>query len=164
MIYVSAGYPDKVLKALELQPEGPPRVAWTYKKGIAYVASNLLYEGRVYLTNDQGSLTCLDAKTGALVYEGGRAPAQGGYMASLVAVSGKILMINRDGDGGWIKAGPVHEVLANNTVDEAVYATPAIVGDRIYIRGEQASVGDREEDGLGARSVRSGTHRQLAGR
>jgi hypothetical protein len=58
-------------------------------------------------------------------------------MASLVAVAGKILMINRDGDGGWIKAGPVHEVLTQNTVDEPVYATPAIVGDRIYIRGEK---------------------------
>jgi outer membrane protein assembly factor BamB len=138
MVFVTAGYPDKVLKALELQPDGkPPRVAWTYNKGIAYVASNLLYEGRVYLTNDQGVLTCLDAKTGELIYEGGRAPAQGFYMASLVALGGKILMINRDGDGGWVKAGPVHEVLAQNTVDEPVYATPAIVGDRIYIRGER---------------------------
>ena len=138
MVFVTAGYPDKVLKALELQPGGkPPRVAWTHNKGIAYVPSNLLYEGRVYLTNDQGVLTCLDAKTGELVYEGGRAPAQGYYMASLVAVAGKILMINRDGDGGWIKAGPVHEVLAQNTVDEPVYATPAIVGDRLYIRGEK---------------------------
>ena len=138
MIYVSAGYPEKVIKALELQAGGqPPRVAWTYKKGIAYVASNLLYDGRVYLTNDQGSLTCLDAKTGALIYEGGRAAAQGAYMASLVAVNGNILMVNRDGDGGWIKAGPVHEVVASNTVDEPVYATPAIMGDHVYLRGEK---------------------------
>ncbi len=138
MVFVTAGYPDKVLKALELQDGGkPPRVAWTHNKGIAYVPSNLLYEGRVYLTNDQGVLTCLDAKTGELIYEGGRAPAQGHYMASLVAVSGKILMINRDGDGGWVKTGLVHEVLAQNSVDEPVYATPAIVGDRIYVRGEK---------------------------
>jgi outer membrane protein assembly factor BamB len=138
IVYLSAGYPEKVLKALELQPDGkPPRVAWTYNKGIAYVASNLLYDGRLYLTSDQGVLTCLDAKTGAVVYEGGRAPAQGFYMASLVAVGGKILMISRDGDGSWIKAGPVHEVLAQNTVDEPVYATPAIVGDHLYIRGER---------------------------
>lgn len=138
MVFVTAGYPDKVSKALELQLGGkPPRVAWTHNKGIAYVPSNLLYEGRVYLTNDQGVLTCLDAKTGEVLYEGGRAPAQGHYMASLVAANGKILMISRDGDGGWIKAGPVHEVLAQNTVDEPVYATPAIVGDRIYIRSEK---------------------------
>jgi hypothetical protein len=58
-------------------------------------------------------------------------------MASLVAVGDKILMINRDGDGGFVKAGPVHEVLSQNTVDEPVYATPAIVGDRIYVRGER---------------------------
>ena len=77
MVFLTAGYPDKVLKALELQPDGkPPRVAWTSNKGIsAYVASNLLYEGRVYLTNDQGVLTCLDAKSGEVVYEGGRRPA-----------------------------------------------------------------------------------------
>jgi len=138
MVYVTAGYPQKVMKALELGAAGtPPRVAWTYNKGLAYVASNLLYEGRVYLTNDAGVLTCLDAKTGATVYEGGRAPAQGSYMASLVAVSGKILMVNRDGDAGWVKAGPQHEVLAEASIDEPVYATPAIVGDRIYIRGER---------------------------
>jgi outer membrane protein assembly factor BamB len=138
MVYLTAGYPEKVLKALALESGGkPPRVAWTYNKSIAYVPSNLLYEGRIYLVNDQGVLTCLDAKTGELVYEGGRAPAQGYYMASLVAVSGKILMINRDGDGGFVKAGPVHEVVAKNTVDEPVYTTPAIVGDRIYVRGER---------------------------
>jgi outer membrane protein assembly factor BamB len=138
MVYLTAGYPAKVLKALELQPDGKaPRVAWTYNKGIAYVPSNLLYGGRVYLTNDQGVLTCLDARTGALVYEGGRPPAQGHYMASLVAVGDKILMISRDGDGSWIKAGPVHEVLAQNSVDEPVYATPAIVGDHLYLRGER---------------------------
>jgi outer membrane protein assembly factor BamB len=138
IVYLTAGYPEKVLKALELQTGGkPPRVAWTYNKSIAYVPSNLLYDGRVYLTNDQGVLTCLDAKTGALIYEGGRPPAQGFFMASLVAVGDKILMINRDGDGGFVKAGPKHEVLSENTVDEPVYATPAIVGDRIYVRGER---------------------------
>jgi outer membrane protein assembly factor BamB len=138
MVYVTAGYPQKVLKALELAAGGqPPRVAWTYNKGIAYVASNLLYDGHVYLTSDSGVLTCLEAKTGAVVYEGGRAPAQGSYMASLIAVSGKILMVNRDGDGGFVKAGPQHEVVAQNTIDEPVYATPAIAGDRIFIRGER---------------------------
>jgi outer membrane protein assembly factor BamB len=138
MVYVTAGYPQKVLKAFELTGAGgPPRLAWSYNKGLAYVPSNLLYDGRLYLTSDSGTLTCLDAKTGAVIYEGGRAPAQGSYMASLVAVSDKILMVNRDGDGGFIKAGPSHEVLAENTVDEPVYATPAIVGDRIFIRGER---------------------------
>jgi outer membrane protein assembly factor BamB len=138
MVYLTAGYPAKIVKALELAADGkPPRLVWTYNKGIAYVASNLLYDGRIYLTSDSGVLTCLDALTGAVVYEGGRAPAQGSYFASLVEVSGKILMINRDGDGGFVAAGPQHEVLAQNTVDEQVFATPAIVGDRIFIRSER---------------------------
>jgi outer membrane protein assembly factor BamB len=138
MLYVTAGYPQKVLKAFELGPAGQaPRLAWSYNKGMAYVPSNLLYDGRLYLIADNGLMTCLDAKTGDLVYEGGRAPAQGTYVASLVAVDGKILMVNRDGDAGWIKAGPQHEVIAQASVDEPVYATPAIAGDRIYVRGER---------------------------
>ena len=62
-------------------------------------------------------------------------PVGGAHMASLLAVDGKILMINRDGDAAFIRSGPVHEVLASNTLDEGVYATPAIAKGRIYIRG-----------------------------
>ena len=116
---------------------GTDNIAWTYPKGTGYIPTNLLYEGYLYITNDGGTLTCLDPATGAVVYEGGRVEAPGNVMASLLAVDGKILMVNRDGDGGFIKAGPAHEVLAENTVDEPVYATPAIVGDRIFIRGER---------------------------
>lgn len=131
----SAGYPTKITTAVRIDGSGDQtdRV-WTYNKGTAYVASPVLYEGRVYLTTDAGVMTCLDALTGEVVYEGGRVPEPGAHMASLVATDGRILMINRDGDATWIKAGPVHEVLASNSLDEAVYSTPAFVGDRIYLR------------------------------
>jgi outer membrane protein assembly factor BamB len=137
-VVVTSGYPQKITKAIDLgKPGDPPRVAWTYNKGTGYVASNLLYDGYLYLTSDAGVLTCLDPATGEVIYEGGRPPAQGTYMASLVAVDGKILMVNRDGDAGFVKAGPRHEVLSVSSVDEPVYATPAIAGGRIYIRGER---------------------------
>ena len=131
----SSGYPSKVTTAFPLSSRGEAEAVWTHKKGTGYVPSNVLYDGLLYLTSDAGVMTCLDPKTGEVVYEGGRVPVPGTHMASLVAVDGKILMINRDGDAAFIKAGREHEVLASNTIDEGVYATPAITKDRLYIRG-----------------------------
>jgi outer membrane protein assembly factor BamB len=137
----SAGHPRKLTMAVRLGETGDltgsASIAWTYPKGTGYIPTNLLYDGYLYLTNDSGTLTCLEPATGKVIYEGGRVEAPGQVMASLLAVDGRILMVNRDGDATFVKAGPVHEVLATSSIDEAVYATPAIVGDRIYLRGEQ---------------------------
>ena len=51
-----------------------PNVLWKYTKGTAYVPSPILYGDYLYLTTDRGILTCIDAKTGQVKYEGGRVP------------------------------------------------------------------------------------------
>jgi outer membrane protein assembly factor BamB len=86
---------------------------------------------------DNGILTCLDAKTGALKYEGGRPPVPARFMASPVAAMGRILLTSEDGDTFMIKAGPTHEILGANSVGEPVSASLAIANGRIYVRGER---------------------------
>ncbi len=141
MVYVSAGFPAKIAYAIRLGASGDltdtPNVAWKYEKGTAYVPSPILYGDYLYLMTDKGLLTCLDAKTGKLVYEGGRVPVPSTFTASPVAFDGKILLTSEDGDTFVVKAGPVHEVLRTNTVGEPVYASPAIASGRIFIRGEK---------------------------
>ena len=110
---------------------------WSYTKGTGYVPSNLLYDDLLYLTNDGGVITCLDARTGEVVYEGGRLPIRGRYSASMVGGGGRILMVNTDGDAAVFRAGREHEVLGSFSVGEPVWATPAIAGDRLYIRGRE---------------------------
>jgi len=43
-------------------------------------------------------------------------------------------MTSQDGDSYVVKAGPVYEVLAANSLEEAVVASPALAGDSVYIR------------------------------
>ena len=86
---------------------------------------------------DQGILTCLDALTGAVVYEGGRVPVPATFTASPMAFGDRLLLTSEDGDTFVIKAGPTHEVLRTNPVGEAVFASPAVANGRIYIRGER---------------------------
>ena len=40
-----------------------------------------------------------------------------------------------DGETFVLKAGPKHEVIATNSLDEPIYASPALAGGNIFIRG-----------------------------
>ena len=140
-VFLVAGFPAKIAMAIKLGGSGDltgsSNVPWKYAKGTAYVPSPILYGDYLYLTTDRGILTCIDAKTGEVKYEGGRIPIPATFTASPVAFEGKILMTSEDGDTFIVKAGPKHEVLATNSIGEPVYASPAIADGRIFIRGEK---------------------------
>lgn len=140
MVFISAGFPAKIAMAIKLGGAGDllDNVVWKYAKGTAYVPSPILYGDYLYLTTDRGILTCLDARTGEVKYEGGRVPIPATFTASPIAFDGKILMTSEDGDTFVIKAGPKHEILGTNTVGEPVYASPAVADGNIYIRGEKS--------------------------
>ena len=141
MVFLSAGFPAKIALAIRLGGSGDltgtPNVPWKYEKGTAYVPSPIVYGDYLYLMTDRGILTCIDAKTGEIKYEGGRIPIPATFTASPVAFDGKILLTSEDGDTFVVKAGPKHEILGTNSVGEPVYASPAIADGRIFIRGEK---------------------------
>jgi outer membrane protein assembly factor BamB len=140
IVVLSAGFPAKV--AVAVRPGGTgdvtetDRVLWRYDKGTAYVPSPILVNGLLYLVTDKGLVSCLDAKTGRVHYEGGRPPAGASFMASPVAVAGHLLLSSMDGDTVVLKAGTTHEVVRSNPLGEPIAASPAVVAGRIYIRGE----------------------------
>ena len=137
----SAGSQAKRAMAIRLGGSGDitdsPNVLWKYAKGTAYVPSPILYGDYVYLMTDAGLLTCLDAKTGEVKYEGSRVPIPTKFMGSPVAFDGKILLTSEDGDTFVLKAGPTYEVLGTNSLGEPIYASPALSQGRIFIRGEK---------------------------
>jgi outer membrane protein assembly factor BamB len=142
LVVLSSGFPAKVIVAIRPGGSGAidetDKIAWRYNKGTAYVPSPILYGEYVYLMSDAGILTCLNAKTGEVVYEGGRVPvATKFYGASPIAFEGKILLTSDDGDTFVIKAGPKHEVLATNSVGEPVRTSIAIADGKLFIRGDK---------------------------
>ena len=141
LVIVYAGFPDKRTFAIRLGASGDltgtANVAWTYDKGTAYVPSSILYGDYLYLMTDRGIITCLDAGTGAVQYDNGRLPVPATFTASPVACEGRILLVSEDGDTFVIRAGPKHEVLAVNSLEEPVYASPAVSRGNLFIRGEK---------------------------
>jgi len=82
-------------------------------------------------------MSCLEARTGEVKYEGRRVPIPATFTASPVAVGGKILITSEDGDTFVIKAGPRYEILRTNSVSEPVYASMSLAQGKILIRGEK---------------------------
>ncbi len=138
LVIVTAGYPEK--RVIALRPGAvadEQRVAWKYERGTGYVISNLLYGDYLYLFTDNGIVTCLDPKTGAVKYEGGRVPKPARFMGSPVAFAGYVAMTSEDGDTYMLKAGDTHQITHTNSIAEPVYSSPAIANGRVYIRSDK---------------------------
>jgi outer membrane protein assembly factor BamB len=140
LVVVSSGSPKKIALALRAggngDVTGTAQLVWSYNKGTAYVPSPILYGEYVYLMTGNGSISCLEAKSGKVEYEGARVPKPTMFLASPVAFEGKILLTSEEGDTFVLKAGPKHEVLRTNSLGEAVFASPAIADGHIFIRAE----------------------------
>lgn len=136
-VIISTGNPKKITIALTLGAlgAGETRKVWDYRKGSAYVVSPTAYDGLVYIMSDGGILTCLNADTGAVVYEGGRPPVPSSFFASPVVFGRHLYMTSEEGDTFVIKTGPAHGVVRTNSVGEPVYASPALANGTIYMRG-----------------------------
>ncbi len=136
LVFATAGSAKKV--ALAFRPgrgsSTRPEV-WRYDKGTAYVPSPIYLDGYLYLLSDKGIVTCLEASTGRIAYEGGRVPVPASFKASPVAFEGKILLTSEDGDSFLLRSGPQHEILAVSSVGEEVWASPALSRGIILIRG-----------------------------
>jgi outer membrane protein assembly factor BamB len=105
---------------------------WVHPKNTPDVPSPLIHDGLVYLCGEEGTLLCLDAKTGEQCYQ--KRVYGGQHRASPVYADGKIFLTARDGTITVIKPGRTLEVLAQNKMDEQMTSSPAISGGRIYLR------------------------------
>jgi outer membrane protein assembly factor BamB len=110
-------------------------VAWKFTRGLPYVPSPLYYDGRIYLIKTGGMFSSVDAKTGNAYYTQERLEAPGDYYSSPVAGGGKIYVASLEGKLTVIKAGgDKPEILHQAEFGERILASPALVGDKLYLR------------------------------
>jgi outer membrane protein assembly factor BamB len=109
-------------------------VLWRYYKSLPNVPSPLLYRNVLYLMKEGGILTALDPATGELAKQGRLQGAMDFYYSSPVGADGKLYTASQGGHVTVLRAGRDWEILATNDLDDEVYATPAPVDGRLYIR------------------------------
>ena len=113
--------------------EAPPSVVWRHETGGPHVPSPLFHEGRLFLISDTGIAMCLNAKSGDLLWQ---KRLRGRFSTSPLLLDDRVLVTSEEGVTYILKSAAEFEVLAENPLEETIYATPAILGGRIYFRAE----------------------------
>jgi len=112
-------------------------VLWRYRKSLPNTPSPLLYQGVIYLIRD-GIFTSLNPETGEVFKQSRLTGALGHYWSSPIAADGKIFVASEEGKVVVLRAAPQWEILAVNNLDEEIFATPAIVDGRLFVRTRAA--------------------------
>ena len=110
-------------------------VAWSAARVGPQMASPLVYKGFVYVVEQGGMVSCLDEKTGKDAYTKERIPNAKQFWASPWAYDDKIFCIDDGGTTHVVQAGPEFKVLAKNKLDDQFWASTAIAGGALILRG-----------------------------
>ncbi len=140
LIYVCTGYDNPRLLAIRTDGRGDvtgTHVAWQHQKAIPLNPTPLVVDDAVYLVNDVGIASCLDARRGSLRW---RRRLGGHFSASPLSVNGHVLAINEAGDTHVLVPGPRYRRLALNRLKGRTLATPAVTGNRLLIRTDRELV------------------------
>lgn len=108
-------------------------IAWKESRTVPEVPSPLLYRGRIYMVASGGIATSMDAGNGRVVFRG-RLGAPGEYYASPIAAARRVYFVSRSGIVTVVEASDELKILARNDLKEDVFASPAVVGETLYIR------------------------------
>lgn len=141
MVVVMSGHRDPKLMAIKLGKDGDitgsDAIAWSHTRGVAYTASPVLYDNKLYVVTDNGMVSAYNASTGEPFYAQTRLPKGYNLKASPVGANGKLYLATEDGDVVVLKMGEKFEVLSVNTLEDQVFiATPVIADGEIYLRGQ----------------------------
>ena len=122
---------DLTLKEGETKSEA---IAWRQLMAAPYIPSPTAYGDHIFVLLDQGFIACYDAKTGKEVYGRKRIDIGANFSASPIVVEGRLYCMSEDGDVYVIRAGAEYELLAKSSLGEAVMASPAVSGGKVFIR------------------------------
>jgi outer membrane protein assembly factor BamB len=145
LLFVQAGYPPiRPIYAIRPGMEGDltlpsgedssEAIAWSKNRGGVYIPSPLFYRGVLYLNANNGRLSAYDGETGERLYRARIGGVGGSYAASPIAADGRLYFTTEEGDTFVVRAGRDYELLARNTVDRIVMASPAASGGVLVIR------------------------------
>jgi len=134
LVFITTGFQQPEL--LAVRPDGTgdvtrTHIAWSLKRGAPLTPSPLVVGDELYLVNDGGIATCIDARSGAIAWQ---QRLGGTYSASPVFADGRIYFLAEQGVTTVIVPGKEFKRLATNALDGGLLASMAISGGSLFLR------------------------------
>lgn len=138
-VFVSGGYPKN--HTMAVVGDGSGRVAWQNPARV-YVPSMIVDSGYLYAVMDAGMAVCWKSDTGE---EQWKERLGGDFYASPVRVGDRMYATNQRGVTHVFEARPTgFKAIAQNTLGNEVFASPAICGNQIFLRAAKTGDGRQE--------------------
>lgn len=135
--FMSAGFPTHHVMAIRADGSGnvtDSHVEWHVKDAKCYVPSPVVTDGYLFVADDRGTANSYRTDDGQRVWKERMAKH---FSASLVTVAGLVHFTADEGITKVVRPGESLEVVAENTLGEYCFASPAISDGQIFMRGEK---------------------------
>jgi outer membrane protein assembly factor BamB len=110
---------------------GETRIRYQRERTLPYVPTPVVYQGHIYLWNDNGVVSCIKAATGENVWT---KRVGGNFSGSPICVDGVLYCISEDGEVVALAASPEYELYGKSSLGDPSHATPAVANGRMYLR------------------------------
>ncbi len=108
-------------------------IVWRVKKSVPKKPSLLLEGELIYMIDDGGVASCLEAKTGEMVWS---ERIGGNCSTSPIIAGGKIYFFNEQGKTAVVALGREFKKLAENTLADGFLASPAVTDNALLLRSK----------------------------
>jgi outer membrane protein assembly factor BamB len=138
LVFITTGFQQPELLAIRPDGRGDvtrTHVAWSLKRGAPLTPSPIIVGDELYVVNDGGIASCIDARTGSVIWQ---SRLGGTYSASPVFADGRIYFPAEQGVTTVMIPGREARRVATNRLDGGLLASMAVAGGSLYLRTDSA--------------------------
>jgi outer membrane protein assembly factor BamB len=138
LIFFPTGFSKGQLLAVKPGGSGvvtDTHIAWRAKRGVPNKPSLILHDDLVFMVDDNGFASCLEATTGRELWQ---ERIGGAYSASPIQSERRIYALSEEGKTVVFEAGREFKKLAENKLSDGFMASPAVSGDALFFRTKKA--------------------------
>jgi len=134
LVFIATGFQQPTLIAVRPDGSGDvtrSHIAWTLTRAAPYTPTPILVGDELFVVNDRGIASCLDAKSGAIHWQ---QRLDGNFSASPVYADGRIYFLSEEGVATVLTPGKTFKRLSVSQLDGTILASMAVADRSFFIR------------------------------